>query len=125
MRCPASSTWFAKVLPLTHGLALVRYGLLGDSTGLHNIWSMHNTTVMATLSLAIVAVFAAALTHHLHPRLQPLCSPLKKRRAKERHKTAIRWRGSYPETSLSPYQTKSPRWPYRAPAQWTNGTFAC
>ena len=62
---------------------------------------------------------------HRHPRLQPLRSPLKKRRAKERHKTAIRWRGSYPETSLSPYQTKSPRWPYRAPAQWTNGTFAC
>ena len=59
---PSFLAWFAKVLPLTHGLALVRYGLLGDSTGLHNIWNMHNTTLMATLSLAVVALFAAALT---------------------------------------------------------------
>jgi ABC-2 type transport system permease protein len=59
---PGFLAWFAKVLPLTHGLALVRYGLLGDSTGLHNIWNMHNTTAMAALSLAVVAVFAAALT---------------------------------------------------------------
>ena len=59
---PNFLAWFAKVLPLTHGLALVRYGLLGDSTGLHNIWNMHNTTLMATLSLAVVALFAAALT---------------------------------------------------------------
>jgi hypothetical protein len=57
---PGFLAWFAKVLPL--GLALVRYGLLGDSTGLHNIWNMHNTTLMASLSLAVVAVFAAALT---------------------------------------------------------------
>ena len=59
---PNFLAWFAKVLPLTHGLALVRYGLLGDSTGLHNIWNMHNTTLMATLSLAVVAIFATALT---------------------------------------------------------------
>jgi ABC-2 type transport system permease protein len=59
---PGFLAWFAKFLPLTHGLALVRYGLLGDSTGLHNIWSMHGTTTMATLSLAVVALFAAALT---------------------------------------------------------------
>src|SRR6058998_1994652 len=31
---PGFLTWFAKFLPLTHGLALVRYGLLGDSSGL-------------------------------------------------------------------------------------------
>ena len=59
---PGFLSWFAKFLPLTHGLALVRYGLLGDSTGLHNIWNMHSTTTMATLSLAVVALFAAALT---------------------------------------------------------------
>jgi ABC-2 type transport system permease protein len=35
---PGFLEWFAKLLPLTHTLALVRYGLLGDSTGLHNIW---------------------------------------------------------------------------------------
>src|SRR5437762_8915833 len=59
---PAFLTWFAKFLPLTHGLALVRYGLLRDSSGLHNIWSMGNTTAMAALSLAVVLLFAAALT---------------------------------------------------------------
>jgi len=59
---PGFLGWFAKFLPLTHGLALVRYGLLGNSSGLDTIWNMHSTTTMATLSLAVVAVFAAALT---------------------------------------------------------------
>jgi ABC-2 type transport system permease protein len=59
---PGFLAWFAKFLPLTHGLALVRYGLLGDSSGLHSIWSMQSATMMATLSLAVVAAFAAALT---------------------------------------------------------------
>jgi ABC-2 type transport system permease protein len=53
---------FAKVLPLTHGLALMRYGLLGQTTGLRNIWGMTNVTEMAGLSLGVVALFAAALT---------------------------------------------------------------
>jgi ABC-2 type transport system permease protein len=53
---------FAKVLPLTHGLALVRYGLLGDSTGLHSIWGMSSTSAMAAASLGVVAAFAAVLT---------------------------------------------------------------
>jgi ABC-2 type transport system permease protein len=59
---PGFLEWFAKFLPLTHALALVRYGLLGDSTGLHNIWKLHNTTAMASLSLLVVAMFATALT---------------------------------------------------------------
>ena len=59
---PGFLEWLARFLPLTHGLALVRYGLLGDSTGLHDIWSMHSTTMMATLSLGVVTAFAAALT---------------------------------------------------------------
>lgn len=59
---PAALTWVAKVLPLTHGLALMRYGLLGDRTGLHNIWGMANTTAAAGLSLAVLAAFAAMLT---------------------------------------------------------------
>ena len=41
----------------------MRYGLLDHSnSGLHDIWGMSNTTVMAALSLAVVAGFAAALT---------------------------------------------------------------
>ena len=55
-------TWVARFLPLTHALALMRYGLLGDSSGLHAIWKMGNPTAMATLSLGVVALFAALLT---------------------------------------------------------------
>ena len=59
---PGALTWIAKFLPLTHALALMRYGLLDDSTGLHNIWGTGGTTATAALSLAVVAAFAAALT---------------------------------------------------------------
>src|SRR5256714_9290785 len=59
---PAFLGWIARFLPLTHGLALVRYGLLDDRSGLHDIWSMGSTTAMAALSLAVVAAFAAVLT---------------------------------------------------------------
>jgi ABC-2 type transport system permease protein len=59
---PVFLEWIARFLPLTHGLALMRYGLLGDAGGLHAIWHMSDPTAMAALSLAVVAVFAAALT---------------------------------------------------------------
>jgi len=59
---PGFLTWLARFLPLTHALALVRYGLLDDPSGLHNIWKMHSTSGMAALSLLVVAVFAALLT---------------------------------------------------------------
>ena len=43
-------TAFAKVLPLTHALALMRYAMVDRrATGLQDIWGMHNTTVMASL----------------------------------------------------------------------------
>jgi ABC-type polysaccharide/polyol phosphate export permease len=59
---PTGLTWVAKILPLTHGLALMRYGLLGDGSGLRAIWGMGSTTGAAWLSLAVVAAFAALLT---------------------------------------------------------------
>ena len=60
---PAGLTVVAKVLPITHVLALMRYGLVDRSgQGLHDIWGMNNTTAMAALSLTVVVVFAAALT---------------------------------------------------------------
>jgi ABC-2 type transport system permease protein len=59
---PVVLTWVAKFLPLTHSLALMRYGLLGDDKGLSNIWGMHDATAMAGLSLAVTAAFALALT---------------------------------------------------------------
>ena len=59
---PTFLTWIARFLPLTHALALVRYGLLGDSTGLHGIWRSSNDVLMAAGSLAVVAAFALLLT---------------------------------------------------------------
>jgi len=60
---PRALAGFARVLPATHALALMRYGLLGgNASGLHDIWGMHNASAMAALSLGVVAAFAAALT---------------------------------------------------------------
>jgi ABC-type polysaccharide/polyol phosphate export permease len=59
---PTFLTWTARFLPLTHGLALVRYGLLDDPTSLHNIWRIHDVTAMAGLSVAVVGAFALLLT---------------------------------------------------------------
>ena len=60
---PAGLTVVAKVLPITHVLALMRYGIADPSGhGLHDIWGMSNTTTMAVLSTTYVAVFAIALT---------------------------------------------------------------
>jgi ABC-2 type transport system permease protein len=58
---PHGLTVVAKFLPLTHGLALMRYGLLGDASSLHNIWGMSNSGDMAALSLGVVALFALLL----------------------------------------------------------------
>jgi ABC-2 type transport system permease protein len=59
---PGALTWIARFLPLTHALALVRYGLLHDPRGLHDVWRMHSVTAMASLSLLVVGAFALALT---------------------------------------------------------------
>jgi ABC-2 type transport system permease protein len=59
---PVVLTWVARFLPLTHGLALVRYGLLNDASALHDIWGMHSASGMAALSLLVVAAFALVLT---------------------------------------------------------------
>jgi ABC-type polysaccharide/polyol phosphate export permease len=59
---PAGLTGFAKVLPLTHALALLRYGLVDPhGSGLHDIWGMSSVTTMAALSLAVVVLFAVAM----------------------------------------------------------------
>jgi ABC-type polysaccharide/polyol phosphate export permease len=59
---PLVLAWIARFLPLTHALALMRWGLLHDSSGLHNIWRSGDTTAMAALSLAVVALFALVMT---------------------------------------------------------------
>jgi ABC-2 type transport system permease protein len=59
---PQGLTYLAKLLPLTHALAVVRYGLLDDPSALSNIWGMSDATEMAALSLGVVALFGIALT---------------------------------------------------------------
>ncbi|HEY4397794.1 MAG TPA: ABC transporter permease [Acidimicrobiia bacterium] len=60
---PAALAAFAKVLPLTHALAIMRYGLVDErGVGLHDIWGMSSPTVMAFLSLAVVAAYAVLFT---------------------------------------------------------------
>ena len=56
---PAWLEAVAKVLPLTHALALFRYGLTptGGASALHNIWGMSSVPAMAALSLSVLAVF--------------------------------------------------------------------
>jgi ABC-2 type transport system permease protein len=53
----------AKALPLTHALALFRYGLTEKSgaQALHNIWGMHNDVAMAALSLGVILVYTVVL----------------------------------------------------------------
>jgi ABC-2 type transport system permease protein len=50
----------AKVLPLTHALALFRYGLTGPSGvgALHNIWGLHSAPTMAALSMVVLCLYA-------------------------------------------------------------------
>jgi ABC-2 type transport system permease protein len=58
---PGALTAFAKALPLTHVMALMRYGLVDPrGSALHDIWGAGNTTAQAWLSLAVVALFALA-----------------------------------------------------------------
>ena len=60
---PAVLTDIAKAFPLTHALALMRYGFIDPSgKGLYDIWGIHNVTVESWLSLAVVALWAVALT---------------------------------------------------------------
>jgi ABC-type polysaccharide/polyol phosphate export permease len=60
---PGGLTDIAKVLPLTHALALMRYAFVDHrATGLHDIWGMSNATTEAWLSLAVVALFAVVTT---------------------------------------------------------------
>jgi ABC-2 type transport system permease protein len=60
---PGALTAIAKVMPLTHALALLRYGFIDPSgKGLHDIWGMHSASTEAWLSLAVVALYAVVLT---------------------------------------------------------------
>ena len=53
----------AKALPLTHALALFRYGMTGASgmRALRNIWGLQSAPEMAALSLVVLLVYAALI----------------------------------------------------------------
>jgi ABC-2 type transport system permease protein len=54
----------AKVLPLTHALALFRYGMTPPSgaAALHNIWGLTSAPLMAALSLGVLVLYALLIT---------------------------------------------------------------
>jgi ABC-2 type transport system permease protein len=57
---PGALTAFAKILPLTHAMAVMRYGLVDPSgSGLHDIWGAGNPATQAWASIAVVLAFAA------------------------------------------------------------------
>jgi ABC-type multidrug transport system permease subunit len=59
---PRALAAWARVLPLTHALAVMRYGILDRTgAGLRDIWGMTSVPAMAVLSLAVVAAYAVAL----------------------------------------------------------------
>lgn len=60
---PGPIAAIAKLLPVTHALALMRYGVADPhATDLRGIWGMTDPTTMAALSLTVLAAYAAALT---------------------------------------------------------------
>lgn len=60
---PGGLTILAKFFPLTHALAVMRYGLVDPKgTGVNAIWNISNTTLEAFLSLAVELIFATAIT---------------------------------------------------------------
>lgn len=60
---PVGLAGFARALPLTHALALLRYGLLDRrGVGLHDIWGMSNSSSEAALSMLVLIAWAAVFT---------------------------------------------------------------
>ena len=53
----------AKFLPVTHAVALMRYGVVDRrASDLHAIWGMGDPTAMAALSLAVLGAYAIDFT---------------------------------------------------------------
>jgi len=59
---PAWLAAIAKVLPVTHAIALFRYALTRHSgaTALANIWGLHSVAGMAVLSMGVLVLYAVA-----------------------------------------------------------------
>ena len=63
VQLPVGLAGISRVLPTTHVLALLRYGVVDRrADGLHDIWGMTSATGEATLSLLVLIAWAAVLT---------------------------------------------------------------
>jgi ABC-2 type transport system permease protein len=60
---PGWLTFVAKLLPVTHAVALMRYGAGLRAADLHAIWGLTNPTLMATLSLSVLILYATGFTY--------------------------------------------------------------
>jgi ABC-type multidrug transport system permease subunit len=60
---PSWLTFVAKLLPVTHAVALMRYGACLHAADLHAIWGLTDPTVMATLSLGVLVLYAAGFMY--------------------------------------------------------------
>ena len=59
---PAGLAAIAKLLPVTHAVALMPYGLVDHhAADLHAIWGLTNPTLMAALSTAVLVACATLL----------------------------------------------------------------
>jgi len=60
---PGWLAWGARILPTTHALALLRYGVLDHTgAGLHNNWGFTSATTDAALSLLVLGAWAIVVT---------------------------------------------------------------
>jgi ABC-type multidrug transport system permease subunit len=60
---PVGMAAVARVLPTTHVLALLRYGLLDRrATALHDVWGVGGNTTAAALSLLVLAAWAGVMS---------------------------------------------------------------
>jgi len=60
---PEWLAWIARIMPTTHALALLRYGVLDRTgAGLHDIWGIASTSADASLSLLVLAAWAILIT---------------------------------------------------------------
>jgi ABC-2 type transport system permease protein len=60
---PGWLTFVAKLLPVTHAVALMRYGAGLHAADLHAIWGLSDPTVMAALSLGVLVLYAAGFMY--------------------------------------------------------------
>jgi hypothetical protein len=60
---PGWLTLVAKLLPVTHAVALMRYGAGLHAADLHAIWGLSDPTAMAALSLGVLVLYAAGFMY--------------------------------------------------------------